>query len=61
MMNETDMLVNLIFVTLLMVGYYSAYRAGRDDGRRENQDQNRTENRTDRPTYMDHTHGGDPD
>ena len=54
-----DILVDLIFVTVLLAGYYSAYRAGRNDGRREAQRQARP--RTGGAIPMDHTHGGDAD
>lgn len=54
-----DVLVDLIFVTVLLAGYYAAYSAGRNDGRREARHQQHT--RTDAPIPMEHTHGGDLD
>ena len=54
-----DVLVDLIFVTVLLVGYYAAYSAGRNDGRREARRQQHT--RTDAPIQMEHKHGGDFD
>ena len=52
-----DVLVDLIFVTVLLAGYYAAYSAGRNDACREARRQQHT--RTDAPIPMDHTHGGD--
>lgn len=54
-----DVLVDLIFVTVLLAGYYAAYSAGRNDGRRECQ--SRAQVRLDRPIRMEHEHGGDSD
>ena len=57
-----NVLVDLIFITVLLAGHYFAYRAGFNDGRREVQRQRRKPPpETDLPIYMDHTHGGDPD
>lgn len=56
---NTDTLIDLIFATVLLVGYYAAYSAGRNDGRRETRSQQHA--RTDAPIPMEHTHGGDAD
>ena len=54
-----NVLVDLLFVTVLLVGYYAAYSAGRNDGRREARRQQRPRN--DAPIPMEHEHGGDSD
>ncbi len=53
---NTDTLIDLIFATVLLVGYYAAYSAGRNDGHREERCQQHA--RTDAPIPMEHEHGG---
>ena len=49
-----DWIVRLIGGAAIVVGFAAAYISGRDEGRRQ-------EARRQSPTWMDHTHGGDPD
>ena len=52
----TNILLGLIAYAAAIVAVVLAYAAGRLDGRREARRQ-----RQELPTWMDHTHGGDPD
>lgn len=52
-------LIDLVLAAVLLVGYYAAYSAGRNDGRREAQRQQHI--RTDAPIPMENEHGGDAD
>ena len=55
-MGMTNILLGLIAYAAAIVAVVLAYAAGRLDGRREARRQ-----RQELPTWMDHTHGGDPD
>ena len=52
-----DWLIRLIGCASIAVGFAAAYISGRDEGRRREARRQRQE----LPTWMDHTHGGDPD
>lgn len=52
-----DWIVRLIGGAAIAVGFAAAYVSGRDEGRRQEARRQRQE----LPTWMDHTHGGDPD
>lgn len=52
-------LIDLVLAAVLLVGYYAAYSAGRNDGRREAWHQQHP--RTDAPIPMENEHGGDAD
>lgn len=52
-----DWIVRLIGGAAIAVGFAAAYISGRDEGRRREARRQRQE----LPTWMDHTHGGDPD
>lgn len=52
-----DWIVRLIGGAAIVVGLAAAYISGRDEGRRREARRQRQE----LPTWMDHTHGGDPD
>lgn len=54
-----DTLINLILAAVLLLSWYAAYCAGRNDGRREAKRQARP--RTGGAIPMEHTHGGDAD
>ena len=50
-------LIDLVLAAVLLVGYYAACSAGRNDGRREAQHQQHV--RTDAPIPMENEHGGE--
>lgn len=53
----TSIFVDLLFIVILLGGFYAAYRAGWNDGRRW--ERIRTDSYCQNPIQMDHHHGGD--
>lgn len=55
----TNIFVDLLFIVILLSGFYASYRAGWNDGRRW--ERIRTDDYHQNPIQMDHHHGGDAD
>lgn len=56
----TSVFIDLLFIIILLGGFYAAYRAGWNDGRRW--ERLRAKHAyCNRSIQMDHTHGGDDD